>query len=138
MIQPFPLSRQLLEELFGIAVDVDEEELREDLCPKDLSEAMKRGLTNGAIDGVALPGGLSGGGELGDANSEMGMLGEALGELVNQNRVMAEGVGRADLRWRMGSRTGLKAITSYNKLKTRISALKKLIPKVNKASGWKI
>jgi hypothetical protein len=47
---------------------------------------MAKSLMNGTIDSVVLPGGLNSGGELeGSTSSDVGMLGEALEELVTHN-----------------------------------------------------
>jgi hypothetical protein len=120
------------EVLFGVDVEASEEELQDALCPPDLSEAMARSLINGTIDAVALPGGLNSGGELEGTSSDVGMLGEALEELVTQNRGMAGKTGRSDLRWRSEKRTSIRSITSEDKLRIRIKHLKKLMPKVQK------
>jgi hypothetical protein len=120
------------DEFFKIDVEACEEELQDALCPPDLSEAMARSLINGTIDAVALPGGLNSGGELEGASSDVGMLGEALEELVTQNRGMAGRSGRSDLRWRNEKRTSIRNVTSEDKLRTRIKHLKKLMPKVQK------
>jgi hypothetical protein len=118
--------------LFGVDVEASEEELQDALCPPDLSEAMARSLINGTIDAVALPGGLNSGGELEGILCDVGMLGEALEELVTQNRGMSGKTGRSDLRWRSEKRTSIRSITSEAKLRTRIKHLKKLVPKVQK------
>jgi hypothetical protein len=120
------------EEVFNIDIEASEEELQEALCPPDLSEAMARSLINGTIDAVALPGGLNSGGELEGTSSDVGILGEALEELVTQNRGMAGRTGRSDLRWRSEKRTSVRSITTEDKLRTRIKQLKKLTPKIQK------
>jgi hypothetical protein len=120
------------EELFGIDTEQSEEELMDALCPPDLAERMAQSLINGTIDAVALPGGLTSGGELEGSASEVGMLGEALEELVTQNRGSEGRTVRGDLRWRMDKRTALRTITSEEKLRVRIKQLKKLTPKVHK------
>jgi hypothetical protein len=120
------------DEVFNIDIEIGEEELQDALCPPDLSEAMARSLINGTIDAVALPGGLNSGGELEGAASDVGMLGEALEELVTQNRGTAGRTGRPDLRWRNEKRTSIRGLTSETKLRTRIKHLKKLMPKVQK------
>jgi hypothetical protein len=120
------------DEVFKIDIEASEEELQDALCPPDLSEAMAKSLMNGTIDSVALPGGLNSGGELEGTSSDVGMLGEALEELVTQNRGIAGKSGRSDLRWRSEKRTSIRSITSEAKLRTRIKHLKKLAPKVQK------
>jgi viroplasmin and RNaseH domain-containing protein len=120
------------EELFGVDIEVSEEELYDALCPPDLSESMARSLINGTIADVALPGGLNSGGELEGTSSDVGILGEALEELVTQNRGTAGNTGRSDLRWRSEKRTSLQGMMSEVKLRTRIKHIKKLIPKVQK------
>jgi hypothetical protein len=120
------------DELFKIDIDGSEEELQDALCPPDLSEAMAKSLINGTIDSVALPGGLNNGGELEGTSSDVGMLGEALEELVTQSRGAAGKSGRSDLRWRNEKRTSIRSINSEIKLRTRIKHLKKLMPKVQK------
>jgi hypothetical protein len=120
------------EELFGVDIEVSEEELQDALCPPDLAESMAQSLINGTIDAVALPGGLNSGGESEGTSSEVGMLGEALEELVTQNRGSAGKTGRSDLRWRTEKRTSIRSLTSELKLRTRIKHLKKLMPKVQK------
>jgi hypothetical protein len=120
------------EELFGIDTEQSEEELLDALCPPDLSESMARSLINGTIDAVALPGGLNSGGELEGSSSEVGMLGEALEELVTQNRGSDGRSIRTDLRWRTKKRTALRSVTNEDKLRVRIKHLKKLSPKVYK------
>lgn len=121
------------EELFGIDTEQSEEELMDALCPPDLSESMARSLINGTIDAVALPGGLNSGGELEGSSSEVGMLGEALEELVTQNRGSEGGrTIKTDLRWRLANRTALRGVTDEHTLRLRIRQLKKLIPKVYK------
>jgi hypothetical protein len=86
------------DELFNFDVEVSEEELQDTLCPPDLAEAMARSLINGTLDSVALPGGLNSSGELEGTSSDVGMLGEALEELVTQNRGIAGKSGRTT--WR--------------------------------------
>jgi viroplasmin and RNaseH domain-containing protein len=120
------------EELYNVDIEASEEELQDALCPPDLSEAMARSLINGTIDSVALPGGLNSGGDLEGTTSEVGMLGEALEELVTQNRGVAGKSGRTDLRWRTEKRTSIRGITSEAKLRTRIKHLDKLVPKIHK------
>jgi hypothetical protein len=93
---------------------------------------MARSLINGTIDSVALPGGLNSGGDLEGTTSEVGMLGEALEELVTQNRGVAGKSGRLDLRWRTEARTSIRSITSEAKLRTRIKHLEKLVRKIHK------
>ncbi len=120
------------EELFGIDTEQSEEEVMDALCPPDLAEKMAQSLINGTIDAVALPGGLTSGGELEGSASEVVMLGEALEELVTQNRGSDGRTVRGDLRWRMDKRTALRTITSEERLRGRIKQLKKLTPKVHK------
>jgi viroplasmin and RNaseH domain-containing protein len=120
------------EEVFNIDVEISEEELQDALCPPDLAESMARSLINGTIDAVALPGGLNSGGELEESAGDVGVIGEALEELVSQNRGSTGKTGRTDLRWRTEKRTSIRGITSEAKLKTRIKHLKKLMPKVQK------
>jgi hypothetical protein len=61
---------------------------------------MAKSLMNGTIDAVALSGGLNSGGEAEGSPSDMGVIGEALEELVSQNRGGVGKTGRTDLRWR--------------------------------------
>jgi hypothetical protein len=44
-----------------------------------------------------MPGGFFGGGDAETTSNEMGVLGEAMAELVNQKRGMAESSGHVDL-----------------------------------------
>jgi hypothetical protein len=120
------------DELFNINIEIGEEDLQDALCPPDLAEAMARSLINGTIDVVALPGGLNSGGELEGAASDVRMLGEALEELVTQNRGTAGRSGRSDLRWHNEKRTSIRSLNSETKIPTRIKHLKKLMPKVQK------
>jgi hypothetical protein len=60
------------------------------------------------------------------------MLGEALEELVTQNRGSDGRSIRTDLRWRTGNQTALRNLTTEGKLRLRIKHLKKLTPKVYK------
>jgi hypothetical protein len=68
---------------------------------------MARSLINGIMDAVALPGELNSGSKLEGTLSDVGMLGEALEELVTQNGGMAGKTGRSDLRWRSEKRTSI-------------------------------
>ncbi len=61
-----------------------------------LSDALAKGLVNTIIDAVSMPGEFFGGGDS-ETLSEVGMLGEAIAELVNQKRGMAESTGRVAL-----------------------------------------
>jgi hypothetical protein len=120
------------DELFGVDIQASEEELQDALCPPDFLESMARSLIKGTIGAVALPGGLNSGGELEGTSSDVGILGEALEELVTQNRETAGKTGRSDLRWRSEKRTSVRGLTSEVKLRTRIKHLKNLMPKVQK------
>jgi hypothetical protein len=99
------------DEVFKIDIKASEEELQDALCPPDLSEAMAKSLMNGTIDSVALPGGLNSGGEVEGTSSDVGMLDEALEELVTQNRGLAGKSGRSDLCWCSKKRTSIRSIT---------------------------
>jgi hypothetical protein len=69
--------------MFGIDVNMGESELRSALCPSDMTEAVAKGLMNATIDVVSMPGGFFGG-DTSQASSELGILREAVEELVNQ------------------------------------------------------
>jgi viroplasmin and RNaseH domain-containing protein len=120
------------EEIFGVDIANGETELRDKLCPPGLSDALAKGLVNATIDVVSMPGGFFGGGDSEASSSEMGVLGEAMAELVNQKRGMADSAGRVDLHWRSEKRTSLRSIKSIDELRKRIKTLLKLRNKVLK------
>jgi hypothetical protein len=120
------------EEVFGIDIANGETELRDALCPPGLSDALAKGLVNATIDVVSMPGGFFGGGESETTSSEMGVLGEAMAELVNQKRGMAESSGRVDLHWRSEKRTSIRSLKNATELRKRVKVLLKLRNKVVK------
>jgi hypothetical protein len=120
------------DEVFGVDISDGETELRDALCPPGLSEALAKGLVNATIDVVSMPGGFFGGGESETSSSEMGVLGEAMAELVNQKRGMNESSGRVDLHWRSEKRTAIRSLKNTSDLRKRIKVLLKLRNKVLK------
>jgi hypothetical protein len=103
-------------------------------------------MTNSMVDVIALPNGFHGGGDSGVVSNETQLLGEAMAELVNQNRGLME-VGRADLHWRGERKTALRTVRSLGDLRKRLKVLLKLRGKIYqrmlrnarntcKRSGW--
>jgi hypothetical protein len=126
------LSTKKEDEAFGVDITDGETELRDALCPPGLSDSLAKGLINATIDVVSMPGGFFGGGESETTSSEMGVLGEAMAELVNQKRGMSESTGRIDLHWRSEKRTSIRSLKNVTELRKRIKVLLKLRTKVVK------
>jgi viroplasmin and RNaseH domain-containing protein len=120
------------DEVFGVDIATGEADLRDALCPPGLSDALAKGLVNATIDVVSMPGGFFGGGDGETSSNEMGVLGEAMAELVNQKRGMAESSGRVDLHWRSEKRTSIRSLKDVSELRKRIKILLKLRNKVLK------
>jgi viroplasmin and RNaseH domain-containing protein len=120
------------DEVFGVDTAEGETELRDALCPPGLSETLAKGLVNATIDVVSMPGGFFGGGDSETASSEMGVLGEAMAELVNQKRGTHDSSGRVDLHWRSEKRTAIRSLKNVTELRKRIKVLLKLRNKVLK------
>jgi hypothetical protein len=116
---------------FGVDANLGESELRSALCPGDMSESVAKGLMNATIDVVSMPGGFFGG-DSSQASSELGILGEAVEELVNQRQGSSESSGRMDLHWRNKDRTSIRSIKSAETLRKRIIKLQKLQQKAIK------
>jgi hypothetical protein len=119
------------DKLFEIGVNMGESELRNALCPSDLTGAVAKGLMNATIDVVSMPGGFFGR-DMSQASSELGILGEAVEELVNQRQGSSESSGRMDLHWRNKDRTSIRSIKNVEMLRKRIVKLQKLQPKAIK------
>jgi hypothetical protein len=103
------------EEAFLLDLRSSETELRKKLSPVGLPDGESKGLANGMADIVVLQGGSQDGGSSRDESNNNGLvfIGEALEEMVNQNRMDFEGVRKMDLRhWRSVKRTALRGVTT--------------------------
>jgi hypothetical protein len=119
------------DEFFEVNVNMGESELRAALCPSDMSEAVAKGLMNATIDVVSMPGGFFGG-DMSQALSELGILGAAVEELVNQRQGSSQSSGRMDLHRRNKDRTSIRSIKNAELMRKRIVKLQKLQPKAIK------
>lgn len=119
-------------ELFGVELDVGEDELMAAFCPPDVSADMAQAMIDGTIDAVALPGALSNGSDLGEGgagaeSTDTAALANSLQELVTGKKL-----GRTDMNWRTDKRTSLRAISTPKKLRERLSVLRKLQAPIEK------
>jgi hypothetical protein len=94
------------DEVFGIDMG-SEVDLRDGLCPLELSGDLKWDLAGSMVDVVALPGGYHGGDEVDSGGNDMALLGAAMQELVHQGCTTTENSMKSDLNWRSSKRTSL-------------------------------
>lgn len=107
-------STKIKEEIFGISLDVDSQELRQHLAPPGMADERAIPLMECLVDAVSLPGKTNSSGENDDAGSN---LHSALVELVaTTNQLRGQEDMSRDLKWKNQSRHALKGVKTESQL----------------------
>jgi hypothetical protein len=100
-------------EIYGTSIQVESEVLRA-LCPKGVTNAVRKEIMETAIDVVALPGKLYGGTNDNEPDEETSgfadQFAEAIGDLTDYTARRAGSVITRDSQWRLMTRNGLDKI----------------------------
>jgi hypothetical protein len=117
-------------EVWGVDVGAGERVMRENLCPPGLPTNIQKGMIDVMVDAVATPGGSIGGAD--EELSSTEILGQAMEELVYQERGGEDGGRKAELSWQHQKNTALRKLTTQEKLRKQIKILVKLREKIAK------
>jgi hypothetical protein len=98
------------------------------MTPKGLDPGIKKGVCQAATDVVALQGGYLN--SVPDSEDGLALFTQSITEMAHGGKADAEVFGRPDYNWRAGTRTGIKGLTSDEKLRRQIKLLIKMGPKI--------
>jgi hypothetical protein len=103
------------------------------MTPKGMETSIKKGVCQAATDVVALQGGYLN--SMPDNEDGLALFTQSITEMAHGGKADVEVFGRPDYNWRAGARTGLKRITSDEKLGRKIKLLIKLGPKIQRQTA---
>jgi hypothetical protein len=115
------------EELYGQDTTA-EGDLVDFMTPKGMDSGIKKGICQAATDVVALQGGYLN--SIPDSEDGLALFTQSITEMAHGGKADVEVFGRPDYNWRAGARTGIKGLTSDEKLRRQIKLLIKLGPKI--------
>jgi hypothetical protein len=100
------------------------------MTPEGIDVGIKKGVCQAVTDVVALQGGSLD--SVPECEDDLAMFTQSITEMARGGKADIEVFGRPDYNWRSGARTGIKGITSDEKLRKQIKVLIKLGPKIRR------
>jgi hypothetical protein len=117
------------EELYGVDATAELDVVKA-MLPSGLEQGLKKGICQAITDVVALPGGYQT--NAFDGEEGLALFTQSMAEMAHGGRSENDFLGKPDFNWRASGRTGLKNITTDEKLRHRIKVLIKLGRRVQK------
>jgi hypothetical protein len=122
-------STKTEEEFYGIDATA-ELDLVKAMLPGGLEHGLKKGICQAITDVVALPGGYQT--NAFDGEEGLALFTQSMAEMAHGGKSENEIFSKPDFNWRASGRTGLKTITTDEKLRHRVKVLVKLGQRVRK------
>jgi hypothetical protein len=117
------------EEFYGVDATAELDVVNA-LLPSGLEHGLKKGICEAVTDVVALPGGYQTNAFEGEEG--LALFTQSMEEMAHAGRAENDFFGKPDFNWQANGQTGLKSVTTNEKLRHRVKVLLKLGQRVRK------